>query len=347
MISSDLAMLVWQPKQQQQQQEEEEDEEEDEEEKQQQQHRHEQRPFACTFIGCEKTYKRGDHLNRHMLTHGGKRFLCPYKGCGQAFTMNSNLQRHLRGHEQRFPTTTTTSSQVFGGGFPAAAHFSENERVECLEPGCGRLFLSPWGLRGHEFHAHGKRLACPEPGCGKAFRFPSCLQTHQEHVHGKMSAEDMTTVCLEPGCGETFQGVTELRLHKKASHSSVVCDICGMSMMRTSLKQHLVTHEDETRLFPCSFPGCLHSYTTKSNLNQHVTAVHKELKPYICSHVDCGRQFAYRAVRDRHEMSGLHFPSQGDFELEDAKFRGMQRGGRKRLFLHSVEDLLRQKKRHS
>jgi hypothetical protein len=46
-------------------------------------------------------------------------------------------------------------------------------------------------------------------------------------------------------------------------------------------------------------------------------------------------------------MSGLHFPSQGDFELEDAKFRGMQRGGRKRLFLHSVEDLLRQKKRHS
>jgi general transcription factor IIIA len=120
-----------------------------------------------------------------MLTHGGKRFLCPYKGCGQAFTMNSNLQRHLRGHEQRFPTTTTTSSQVFGGGFPAAAHFSENERVECLEPGCGRLFLSPWGLRGHEFHAHGKRLACPEPGCGKAFRFPSCLQTHQEHVHGK------------------------------------------------------------------------------------------------------------------------------------------------------------------
>lgn len=77
-----------------------------------------------------------------------------------------------------------------------------------------------------------------------------------------MSAEDMTTVCLEPGCGETFQGVTELRLHKKASHSSVVCDICGMSMMRTSLKQHLVTHEDETRLFPCSFPGCLHSYTT-------------------------------------------------------------------------------------
>jgi general transcription factor IIIA len=48
----------------------------------------------------------------------------------------------------------------------------------------------------------------------------------------------------------------------------------------------------------------------KSNLNQHVSAVHKELKPYICSHVDCGRQFAYRAVRDKHEMSGLHFPSQ-------------------------------------
>ena len=44
----------------------------------------------------------------------------------------------------------------------------------------------------------------------------------------------------------------------------------------------------------------------KSNLRQHVKAVHEEVKPFACSFSGCGMRFSYKHVRDNHEKSGCH-----------------------------------------
>lgn len=43
-----------------------------------------------------------------------------------------------------------------------------------------------------------------------------------------------------------------------------------------------------------------------SNLNQHIKAVHLELKPFTCKFPECGMTFSFKHVRDRHERSACH-----------------------------------------
>ncbi|KAE9374998.1 hypothetical protein N431DRAFT_438346 [Stipitochalara longipes BDJ] len=58
-----------------------------------------QRRFACHFSGCNKSYIRSEHLNRHRLKHQQRAFACCF--CKKLFTRNDLLQVHLRRHEIR------------------------------------------------------------------------------------------------------------------------------------------------------------------------------------------------------------------------------------------------------
>lgn len=44
----------------------------------------------------------------------------------------------------------------------------------------------------------------------------------------------------------------------------------------------------------------------KSNLRQHMKAVHFEQKSFPCSIPGCGMSFTFKHVRDNHEKSGYH-----------------------------------------
>ncbi|KAK2652638.1 hypothetical protein Ddye_012494 [Dipteronia dyeriana] len=81
--------------------------------------------------------------------------------------------------------------------------------------------------------------------------------------------------------------------------------------MRNNIKRHVFTHEEtiSSERFKCEFKGCLLSFSAKSNLQQHVKAVHHEIKPFACILVGCGMRFAYKHVRDKHEKSGCHIYS--------------------------------------
>jgi general transcription factor IIIA len=187
-------------------------------------------------------------------------------------------------------------------------------------------------------------LLCPEAGCGKVFKYPSLLQTHIDNVHDRLKISE--AFCTEAGCGERFSSTAELRAHSKVAHCYVVCESCGVSVLKTSFKAHARTHDEEQEVLRCPHPGCQRSYNKQSNLNVHIRAVHSKLKPYGCSHAGCEKRFAYKCTRDNHEQSSAHATpvlEEGDFETEDLAFRLNWQGNRKRRRLEHVYDLLPRK----
>ncbi|KAK8579861.1 hypothetical protein V6N12_070165 [Hibiscus sabdariffa] len=136
------------------------------------------------------------------------------------------------------------------------------------------------------------------------------------------------------------------------------CEYCGICRSKKSLiTSHILAHHPEAlnnegkeeegvssnqiSVSKCDFEECLHTFSTKSNLRQHIKAVHEELRPYACS-FGCGMKFSYKHVRDNHEKSGCHVYTPGDFLESDKLFQSRPRGGRKRT-CPTVEMLIRKR----
>ncbi|KAF9661601.1 hypothetical protein SADUNF_Sadunf19G0085800 [Salix dunnii] len=257
-----------------------------------------ERPFRCSVDDCHASYRRKDHLTRHLLHHEGKLFKCELENCDRKFVYPSNLKRHVRElHDESSPCSS-------GGGE--------------------------------------KQYVCQELGCGKAFRYPSKLQ---KHADSHVNLDSVEAMCLEPACMKHFSNKKCLKAHIQSCHQYINCDICGTKQLRKNIKRHLRTHEPvsgSTERIKCHFNGCQHTFSTKTNLNQHVKAVHLEQRPYVCGFPGCGMRFSYKHVRDKHEKSGLHVYTPGDFMESDQQFRSRPRGGRKRKF-PTVEMLIRKR----
>ncbi|KAK9156565.1 hypothetical protein Scep_003139 [Stephania cephalantha] len=276
-----------------------------------------ERPFACPVDDCHSSYRRKDHLTRHLLQHQGKLFSCPVPDCKSSFSYQGNMTRHVKEH-----------------------HDEDDDLGSCDE-------------KGPQQHA------CQEEGCGKVFKFASRLRKHEE-THGKFihifltfwyecnylfKLDTIEAVCCEPDCMKVFTNSECLKAHIQACHQHITCEICGSKQPKKNFKRHMLVHEGEvtsTERIKCSFEGCQYTFATKSNLNQHVKAVHLELRPFVCRVGGCGKKFPYRHVRDNHEKS--HEYVQGDFLESDAQFQSRtNRGGRKRKSTSAVEMLQRKR----
>ncbi|KAG0620709.1 hypothetical protein M758_4G237300 [Ceratodon purpureus] len=287
--------------------------------------------YKCSVCGV--LHMKPSLLKQHMCTHSEDRsFICPVENCGRQYKRQDHLNRHSLTHKDNlFVCSWEGCDLTFNVNSNLQRHLRLHEK---------------WGsnlLRGSKRSE--ACLTCPEPGCGKSFKYPSLLQTHTVNVHEALSVTQ--AICMEHGCGEIFSSPQLLKIHTKAAHSFVFCGTCGVSMLKRNLVAHARKHEEGQELIRCPHPGCLHSYSKKSNLDTHIRAIHMDLKPYACSHAGCEMRFAYRAVRDKHELCSVHvkLDLEGDFETEDSEFRLTSRGGRKRLMLEHVDDLLPRKYR--
>lgn len=255
-----------------------------------------ERPFTCPIVDCNSSYRRKDHLNRHLLQHEGKLFKCPVDSCCREFTFQGNMTRHVHEFHDEESSSTGGDSQ--------------------------------------------KQYVCPKDGCGKVFKYLSRLQKH-EASHVKLKTVEV--FCSESGCMKPFTNVECLKAHIRSCHQYINCEICGNRQLKKNIKRHLRAHEvGSSERIGCSFKGCLHTFSNRSNLQQHVKAVHLVLRPFTCRVPGCDMRFSFKHVRDHHEKSSCHVYAHGDFEETDQQFRSIPRGGQKRKY-PTVESLMRKR----
>ncbi|TXG51818.1 hypothetical protein EZV62_020987 [Acer yangbiense] len=302
-----------------------------------------ERAFSCPVNDCHASYRRNDHLTRHLLQHQGTLFKCPIEKCNREFSFQGSIKRHLKEIHDEDSSITIPKQYV------------------CQETGCAKVFKYASKLRKHE-ESHGKLLQkihfFMSSKClflvnkfaafpvieNKVIDFDYLLQTLMNSFVFSVKLDSVEAFCAEQGCMKYFTNKQCLEAHIRSCHQHITCEICGSRQLKKNVKRHLLTHEERgpSERFKCEFKGCLLSFSAKSNLQQHVKAVHHEIKPFSCRHVGCGMRFAYKHVRDKHEKSGCHVYATGDFIESDEQFRSRPRGGRKRK-CPTVEMLIRQR----
>ncbi|XVE61565.1 hypothetical protein DITRI_Ditri06bG0050700 [Diplodiscus trichospermus] len=263
---------------------------------------------------CGAIFKKPAHLKQHLQSHSVERpFICLVDDCHASYRRKDHLNRHLLQHQGKL--------------------------FKCPIENCNREFAFQCNLKRHVkgFHkdssssdaGNEKQHVCQEVGCGKVFKFASKLRKHEDS-HVKL--DSVEAFCSEPSCMKYFTNEQCLKAHVQSCHQYINCQICGTKQLKKNIKRHMRSHESvvASERIKCDFEGCLHTFSTKSNLSQHVKAVHEELKPFACSFSGCGMRFSYKHVRDHHEKTGCHIYTPGDFVETDEQFRGRPRGGRKR-----------------
>ncbi|CAF2139494.1 unnamed protein product [Brassica rapa] len=277
-----------------------------------------ERPFECYVDDCTSSYRRKDHLNRHLLTHKGKLFKCPVENCKSEFSVHGNISRHVKKFHSKDDgnkdDTGNSKKEDTGNG---DSHHSESSTGQ-------------------------KKLVCKEKGCGKAFKYPSQLQKHQDS-HVKL--DSIEAFCSEPGCMKYFTNEECLKAHIRSYHQHINCEICGSKHLKKNIKRHLRTHEEDSSSpgeFKCEVEGCSSTFSKASNLRKHLKAVHEDIRPFVCGFSGCAKRFAYKHVRNNHEKSGSHIYTCGDFVEADEDFTSRPRGGVKRKHV-TAEMLIRKR----
>ncbi|PKU75991.1 transcription factor IIIA [Dendrobium catenatum] len=218
-----------------------------------------ERPFACPVKDCYFSYRRKDHLNRHLLKHKGKVFDCPVQSCNRAFAFQGNLKRHVK--------------EIHDDESPCEAE----KRHTCEEPGCGKIFKFASRLKKHQ-DSHLKveflEIFCGEPLCMKPFTNSECLKAHIQSCHKYVKCE----ICGAQKLRKNFK--RHQRAHEGViSKERIKCSFLGCEQSfskKSNLNKHIKAVHEELRPFRCRTSGCQQRFPYK-----HVRDNHEKTHVYV------------------------------------------------------------------
>ncbi|XP_067107556.1 general transcription factor IIIA, b [Osmerus mordax] len=266
-----------------------------------------QKKFACSFVNCESTFSKSWKLQAHLCKHTGlKPFSC--ETCEKSFCTRYQLTRHQLSHsgEKPFKCLVEGCSEAFTTHASMKNHMTrihqhQEKRFKCDHLGCGKDFKKKYQLSTHKCeHSQLLPFHCNAEGCKREFPTSRKLRCH-EKVHRGYP-------CEVEGC--LFQGKTwtDYQKHRKEHRVRLQCDGCRKKFWEAwFLHLHkLWIHSGERRLFRCPKQGCERTFTTRFNLDSHVTGEHEHKKDFPCSHPGCGKSFVMKESLRRHGV--MHDP---------------------------------------
>ena len=93
------------------------------------------RVHKCTFVACNRAFKRAEHLVRHVRTHTGEKpFRCPVQGCTRSFSRTDNLSQHLKSHQAKNARLMRKIRALQNATFQRRFHLTEPRDYEFKVP---------------------------------------------------------------------------------------------------------------------------------------------------------------------------------------------------------------------
>ncbi|KAI3990027.1 hypothetical protein MKX01_009634 [Papaver californicum] len=212
-----------------------------------------ERPFSCPVNDCYSSYKRKDHLNRHLLQHQGTLFSCPAEGCNQTFAYKGNVKRHI---EDMHDDEGSSSSDSQG----------QTQHI-CQEIGCGKVFKYASRLRKHE-ESHVKLESVEAICCELDIFLLIMIALRLMSIH----ATNMFCARFRHMRGHEIEGSTE----------RIKCSIKGCECtFKSNLNQHVKSVHFQLRPFVCRFPDWGQRFSFKHVRDNHEkSASHVYVKNY-------------------------------------------------------------------
>lgn len=213
-----------------------------------------QRPFTCPMKDCNSSYRRKDHLNRHLIQHQGKIFDCPFESCKSKFSFQGNMTRHVR--------------EIHDGSEDYSCIKTPKQHI-CSEPGCEKAFKYPSKLKKHE-ESHGEWVVILFKIVDLSFITVRVLFWWNCNfmLTTAVRLETIEALCGEPGCMKYFTNDQCLKIHIQTCHQHINCEVCGSKQLKKNIKRHLRTHAElvSKERIKCSFDGCNLTFTTVRNI---------------------------------------------------------------------------------
>lgn len=184
-----------------------------------------------------------------------KNYFCDYKDCNKAFTRPSLLTEHQQTVHQGLKRFECNRCQK---SFSRKTHLerhllshltNEEKPFHCSI--CNKGVITQQQLNRHEI-THTKSFSCPYNNCQEAFYKHPQLRSHILSVHLEK------LVCKH--CSKNFQRPYRLENHIKKHHNP-----------------------DVVTPYNCSFPNCLRSFKTWTQLTLHTKNDHPKLQCNICN----------------------------------------------------------------
>ena len=260
--------------------------------------KHEGKLFECTFEGCKQNFTLQGNMTRHVKEFHNesasaevKQHVCSEHGCGKVFKYLSKLKKHEDSHGTLLLFDSYAVKLYFDGnicysfvmfGFDAVK--LDSVEAFCAEPDCMKYFSNEQCLKEHIRSCH-QHIMCDQ--CGTKQLKKNIKRHMRMHKEGP-SLERIK--CSFKGCMLTFSNVSPF---PSKTHLLVMCP----SSLSSSCEQKIFINIKHV-----SLPSVVQT----SNLNQHIQAVHLELKPFVCGMPGCHERFGFNHVRNRHKQTGCH-----------------------------------------
>ena len=272
-----------------------------------------ERPFICTEPGCDKSFVRKAHLQRHTFSHSDERpFSCSI--CNSAFKVLSNLRKHEKIHAGKKPYTchVVDCDSAFLKKTQLYSHLLSEHAVstpfKCEV--CNTNFTTQSHLNRHTQNQHLSRFMCTD--CYQIFDKFSALQKHLGKAHKKKPH------CAQ--CSLTFSSHTNLNSHISKVHFGNET-ACSSSQSSVELRTEVITPDQlvkapDTRSDTCSVDSSVGYYSVqysddvddifeeeKTAEETDASVPEKVKKSFECA--TCHKTFSSKAVLTKH-MKSVH-----------------------------------------